>query len=93
MQFIFGRPDLTLDSVLLKQYAGHYDQGANVIYKNHAIYASFGGKEIKMNAATDRLFYIPGMNGESEFKRDEKGKVTGFQFDGADVHMFVRKID
>jgi len=93
LQFVLGRPDLILDSVLLNQYAGHYDQGINIICKNRSLYASFGGKEIKMNAATDKQFYIPGMNGESEFKRDEKGKITGFQFDGADAHMFVKKID
>jgi uncharacterized protein len=93
LQFVFSKPDLIVDTVLLKQYAGNYENSPTIILKNNALYILFGEKQIKMNAETDKKFYIRGANGEIEFKRDEKGKVTGLQFDGADGHIFVKKID
>ena len=93
LQFIFSKPDLTLDTLLLKQYAGNYEQGFTFSFNNHALNVFLGEKQIKLNAETDKLFYIPGGNGEIEFKRNEKGKVMGFQWDGADAHMFFKKID
>jgi len=93
LQFVFNKPDLTVDTALLKQYAGRYEQGFNIIYSNHALYVSFGTKRIKMNAETDKKFYIEGANGEIEFKRDEKANVNGFQFDGADAKIYIKKIE
>jgi hypothetical protein len=92
LQFIFSKPDLTLDTALLKQYAGRYE-GTEIIYSHHALYLSFGTKKIKMNAETDKKFYIEGANGEIEFKRDQKAKIKGFQFDGADAKIFIKKIE
>lgn len=37
-------------------------------------------------------FYLKGVNGIVEFKRDVKGKVTGVQFIGADGNMFIKNL-
>lgn len=93
LQFLFSKPEVTVDTALLKQYAGHYEKDNNFIYKNNALYLLQSGIQVKMSAETNKRFYIRGVNGIAEFKIDQKGKVTGFQFDGADDHIFFKKID
>jgi predicted alpha/beta superfamily hydrolase len=93
LQFVFSKPALTLDTALLKQYAGHYEHDISFIYENGALYFSGFGRQIKMNAETNKQFYMPGLNGEVEFRTDQKDKVTGAQLDGADGHIFARRID
>ena len=93
MQFIYSKPDIALGTSLLNEYAGHYEYNAQLLNKNGSLYFSANGMETKMNAETEKRFYVKGVNGVIEFKRDDKGKVTGVQFSGADNNMFIKKLD
>ena len=93
MEFIYSKPNITVDSALLNEYAGHYEFNTQLLNKNGSLYFSGNGIEARLSAETDKRFYLKGVNGVAEFKRDSKGKVTGLQLTGADNNMFVKKLD
>jgi len=98
IQFIYSKPDLLLDTVLLSQYTGHYifnkdsivvTRTGNSLYINNA--PPLG--RIRLHAETSDLFYAKGLSGTGQFKKDSKGKVTGYNLILPDVTMFFKKID
>lgn len=93
LQFIYGKRDIAVDTALLNEYAGAYEHDIAFLRKGNSLYFSGFGKEIKMNAETDKSFYTTGVNGIAEFIRNEKGKIAGVQFISADGNFFAKKID
>ena len=93
LPFIFGKPDIAVDPLVLDNYTGHYDQGINITRKGNSLYNEMGGKNIKMNAETNESFYITGANGLLQFIKDDKGKVTGFNVKTADGNFYAKKLN
>jgi predicted alpha/beta superfamily hydrolase len=98
IQFIYSKPELLLDTVLLSQYTGRYvfDKDSMVVTRTgNSIYinnASPGGR-IRLHAETSDLFHALGMNGTGQFKRDTNGKVTSYELVLPGVTMVFKKID
>ena len=66
LQFIFIKPDLTLDTLLLKQYAGNYEHDFTIsCKKSHTLISNF-------------IFLV--VMGKSNFKEMRKVKLQGFNF-------------
>ena len=93
LQFIFSKPYIMVDSSVLNQYIGHYEQGLTFIRTGNSLYIDGGSKKILMRATTYESFYVTGANGIAEFTKDDKGKVTGISFRGADGTYNIKKLD
>jgi len=93
LQFIFGKPDIFIDSLALDNYTGQYEEGVSITRKGNSLYSEIGGKNIKMNAEANESFYIPGANGILEFIKDGKGKVTDCSLKTADGNFSAKKLD
>ncbi|MEO6547226.1 MAG: alpha/beta hydrolase-fold protein [Ferruginibacter sp.] len=94
MQYIYSKPDILLDTILLNEYAGHYEHDIAFVRKGKSLYFSGFGKQTKLNAETDKTFYNKGVNGIAEFIRDGKGKITGVEFNSADTKgAFAKRIE
>ena len=93
LQFIFSKPDVEVDSLLLKQYAGRYEQGLAFLRKENSLYIDMGVKKLRLCAANKESFYLKGANGIGKFSKDDKGKVTGVYFVTADGTFFSKKLD
>ena len=93
LQFIFSKPYIMVDSSVLNQYTGHYEQRLTFIRTGNSLYIDGGSKKILMRATTNESFYVTGANGTAEFKKDDKGKVTGISFRGADGTYNIKKLD
>ncbi len=93
LQFIFSKPYIMVDSSVLDQYTGHYEQGLTFIRTGNSLYIDGGSKKILMRATTNESFYVTGSNGTAEFTKDDKGKVTGISFRGADGTYNIKKLD
>jgi hypothetical protein len=93
LPFIFSKPDIAVDSLVLDNYTGRYEHGLVITRKGNSLYNGMGGKNIKMNAETNESFYIPGANGLFDFLKDDKGKITGFNVKTADGNFSAKKLD
>jgi len=93
LEFVFGKQDVMVDSVILDKYAGHYEQGLNFIRTGNSLYLDMGVKKIRLSAATHDNFYFAGGNGMAEFTKDDKGKVIGISFKTADGNFFSKRVD
>lgn len=92
LQFVFSRPDLMLDTLLLNQYVGNYEYGISIARIGQSIYVNVPNGKILLHAKTSESFYVNGVPGTTEFSRDLKGKVTGLIMNG-DAGMTVKKLD
>ena len=98
IQFIYSKPELLLDTVLLNQYTGHYvfnKDSIAVTRTGNSLYIRNPSPlgRIRLHAETSDLFYVRGLNGTGQFKKDNQGKVTGYNLILPDVTMFFKKID
>jgi len=92
LQFVFRRPDIILDSLLLNQYVGNYEFGISILRSGNSIYAIVPNGKIRLHAETKDRFYVNGAPGVTVFKRDINGKVTSFNATG-DVNWTAKKLD
>ena len=93
LQFVLQKPDLELDGKLLDEYAGKYEQDVLLTHEGKWLYLKLPTIKARMRAATDNLFYVPGLPGTGEFTRDENGKVTGYTVRMNGQAMSVRKLN
>ena len=93
LEFVFGKQDVMVDSVILDKYTGHYEQGLAFTRTGNSLYLDMGTRKIRLSAATHESFYITGANGMAEFTKDDKGKVMGISFKSADGSFFSKKMD
>jgi predicted alpha/beta superfamily hydrolase len=77
LQFIFSKPQLILDTALLDQYVGQYEQNQVITRKGSSLYLNMFGGEAKLNAETSDDFYVKGAPVNCRFQRNAAGKVTG----------------
>lgn len=78
LQYVLQRPDLELNNKLLDEYAGKYDQEVLFTHEGKWLYLNLPTIKARMRAASDNLFYIPGLPGTGEFVKDDKGNVTAY---------------
>lgn len=93
LQFVFHKPDIKVDSVLLEQYTGHYEQGATFRRIGDSLYVILGSKKILIHAETNDIFYTIGNGGTIEFIKDKKGKVSGVNFKTSNGNFSFKKLD
>jgi predicted alpha/beta superfamily hydrolase len=98
LQWVFARPSLTLADVILDQYLGKYQLAPQFILEISKANGSLlilapGDTKIPLFAESDTDFYVKGLYLLVRFKKNETGKVTGFeveQFNGMNV---AKKVD
>jgi hypothetical protein len=93
LQFVFSKPDIILDTLLLDQYAGHYEQGVTIARTGNCLYMNIPGGKIRMHAASNDSFYMNGAPGTGEFTKDDKGKVIGYTVKSGSKGFFAKKLD
>jgi len=96
LQFVFGKPDIKVDSVLLDQYAGHYLVNTDTILftrSGNTLYLNLREGRLKLSAETNESFYVKGVSGVGQFVKDNKGKITGYNLIQNGTTVFCKKID
>jgi predicted alpha/beta superfamily hydrolase len=97
LQWVFGRPSLELSPEILNSYVGSYELGTNntirfVAEGNKLVAIAPNNNRLVLEAATETDFYLKGQFLNVHFKKDQAGKISGFdleQFEGA---RFVKKL-
>lgn len=96
LQYVFERPDLSLDAAILKKYAGSY-QTANggkieITVAEKGLTVKVGGNNsYSLSAASETDFYSTAEFLNIYFKTD-KDKVEGFQLDRFGNSQFIKKV-
>jgi predicted alpha/beta superfamily hydrolase len=81
LQFVFNKPDILVDTMLLDQYTGHYKSNEDSIIisrTGNSIYIINAFGKTKLYAETNDRFYAKGVNASGQFKKDSKGKMTDY---------------
>ena len=98
LQFVFAKPSIDVDTAILEQYSGEYQYSLQVKIKisvedGHLALLFPFSEKIVLEAETENDFYIKGQYLFVHFKRDEKGKVTGFLLRRFGSDDFLKKIN
>ena len=96
LQSIYSKPDLKLDSSLLDQYTGRYAMGTDtslITRSGNNLFGQAGFGKMRLLAETAQTFYIKGLNGTVQFKKDNKEKVTGYDLILSDTTLFFKKLN
>jgi predicted alpha/beta superfamily hydrolase len=96
LQFVYGKPDIQVDTALLNKYSGHYEQGMIFNRTGNSLYISFDDtpkQKIPLHAITNEYFYLAGTNGIYKFVIDTKSKVTGINLKMAGGTYYSKKLD
>lgn len=96
LQYVFAKPELVLNNALLDQFTGHYALGpqtTTITRSGSNLYEQLSWDKVKLYAETPEKFYVKGMSGSIEFKKDNNNKVTGFDFTAGENKFFIKKID
>ncbi len=97
LQFAFARPSLKLAPAILAQYVGVYQLNPETkiwvsLESDHLIAQGPDNAKFVLHAETEKDFYIPGQYLFAHFKKDEMGRITGFQLEQFSGEVFARKI-
>ena len=97
LQSVFARPSLRLDPSLLDQYVGTYEIGPTmqiVLSRrgDQLVGTVPGGTSEVLHAETDDDFYVLGQFLNLHFKKDNSGKVTGFEMERYGGKGFIKRI-
>lgn len=97
LQFVFGRPSLTLADNILNKYTGLYELGNGASMKmmkekGRLIALPPAGEAIVLHAATEADFYREGVFQNLHFTKDNAGNVSGIQFQQYSGETFLKKI-
>ncbi|HMI02599.1 MAG TPA: alpha/beta hydrolase-fold protein [Pedobacter sp.] len=94
LQFLFSKPNLKLNTLLLDQYAGHYEQDWLITRTDSSLYINMFGGKARLYAETNEDFYVKGAPVTCQFQKDNKGKVRGFNLKFFSNNMtFMKKLD
>lgn len=98
LQAVFARPTLTLAEEILSQYLGKYQVAPQFTVEITKANGSLlvlapGDTRIPLFAESDSNFYVKGMYLFVRFKKNEAGKVIGFDMDQFNGTQFVQKVD
>ena len=96
LQFIYGKPELIIDTVSLDRYTGLYklnEDSIRITRSGNSIFVNVTGGKLKLYAETAESFYAKGGPGKVQFIKDNKGKVTGYNYVLKDMTLFFKKSD
>lgn len=98
LQAVLARPSLTIDPAVLDQYAGTYQMNPEVKIRilredDHLVVLAPGAPKVTSYAETEKDFYVKGLYLFFHFRKNDKGKVTGFQLDQFAGKQFLDKVD
>lgn len=98
LQAVFARPPVTVASEILKQYLGKYQVAPGLTIEvskenENLVLLAPGNTKIPLYAETERDFYVKGMYLFIRFKKNEQGKVTGFDVEQFQGQQFAQKAD
>jgi len=98
LQFAFAKPAVSVDPKILDQYVGTYQINPRVqlqVVRENDQLVGMGpdGTRIPVLAQSETDFYVKGQYTFVHFKKDEKGKVTGFQLEQFNGQQFVEKVN
>lgn len=97
LQFVFARSSLKLDAAILAQYAGTYALNPETkvvisVEHDHLVAQDPYNAKLVLHAETEQDFYVPGQYLFARFKKDEQGRVTGFQLEQFGGEGFARRV-
>ena len=98
LQFVFAKPFVDVDAAVLDQYAGTYQVNPEFKIKivreeNQLVAIAPDGTKLAVLAESEKDFYLKGQYLFIHFKKDDKGKVTGFQLEQFNGQQFVEKVN
>lgn len=98
LQFVFARPSLKLAAAVLAQYTGTYQLNPEtritiLTEGDHLVAQGPNNGKMILHAETEKDFYTPGQYLFTHFRKDETGKITGFQLEQFAGEFFVQKIN
>jgi hypothetical protein len=98
LQAVFARPSLAIDPSFLERYVGVYQHpsGAKFRISAEGGYLTLGtpnNSQLTLHAETDSDFYVKGSRLLIHFKKDNTGKVTGFQLERYGGEEFASKVN
>jgi predicted alpha/beta superfamily hydrolase len=98
LQFVFTHPSLQINPSTLKEYEGTYQNSSGDkftlnIEKNKLVVETPGNSKEVLRAESETDFYVEGVFFVVHFKRDNNGKVTGFELDQYAKKTFLNKIN
>ena len=92
LQFVLSSPDLIIDRKLLDEYVGKYEHDVEITREGDHIYLNLPGYSARFHAASNSLFYIPGLPGTGEFIKDSNGKVVSYCVRVSGKPMFAKRL-
>ena len=95
LQYVYSKPALKLDTGLLNQYAGRYaldNESFTIMRSGYNLDMQTGTVKFKLFAEAPGTFYTKGLDGKLQFKKDDKGKVTGYDLIRSDTTVFFKKV-
>ena len=98
LQFVFAKPIVAVDAAILDQYAGTYQVDPEFKIKivreeNQLVAIAPDRSKLTVLAESEKDFYLKGQYLFIHFKKDDKGKVTGFQLEQFNGQQFVEKVN
>jgi uncharacterized protein YneR len=98
LQFVFAKPTVAVDAAVLDQYAGMYQVAPGIKIKitreeNQLVAIAPDNTKLSVLAESERDFYLKGQYLVIHFRKDDKGKVTGFQLEQYNGQQFFEKVD
>ena len=98
LQFVFAKPFVAVDPAILDQYTGIYQVGPEFKIKimreeGRLVAMTPDSSNLAIFAESEKDFYLKGQYLFIHFKKDEKGKVAGFQLEQFNGQQFVEKVN
>jgi predicted alpha/beta superfamily hydrolase len=98
LQAVFARPSLRLSADLLAQYVGRYQVAPGFAVEivregDGLVLVAPGNARLPLRAESEENFYCNGMYLLLRFKRNEQGKVAGFDIEQYAGQGFATRID
>ena len=98
LQAVFTRPSITVSPEILQHYVGKYQATAGftieILRKENAlVLVPPGGAGLDLSAQSETDFHLKGMYLSVHFKKDDSGKVNGFEVEQYEGRQFLKKIN
>lgn len=98
LQAVFARPSIALSPEVLQQYVGKYQAAAGftieILKKENTLaLVPPGGVGLVLSPQSENDFYLKGMYLSVHFKKDDSGKVDGFEAEQYEGRQFLKKVN
>jgi predicted alpha/beta superfamily hydrolase len=96
LQFVYGIPEILLDTLVLDQYTGNYqamNEHFTITRIGDHLYVIEKNTKIKIYTKDSEHFYAKGFPGSAQFTKDSNGKVTEYVVTIGNDKLVAKKID